>query len=446
MLSKLRSQIVFVLVCAMCFLFVSCQNTPKGTESAATELTTTVTDTKAQDAKPELKGKIVAWVHHNDAEAALYKEYADSFKKINPNVEIDFQTIPYDSYWDKLNVALESKNGPDIFRIPANVLGEYHSRKQILPIPDDLYTGESFEAAYSPNIVELLRMPDGKFYGMPSSVMPDVLIINNKMFSDIGLNPQTDAPKTWSEFRDIAKRLTVRDDKGNLKIAGASIMTSPYQYYWTFPIQNCPIGVADAATRKPAFANDDGYNAWKFLTDLILVDKVDSPEFKGVIQNGTAAMVITEYVVFADLKNTAPDIEFSIHLPPYPDGKKPSASYTSWAFTVSAESKSVDVAWRFIDFMDSEENQKVAALKAVDLPSRMNVLEDPELSKDANLNVALEALKIAKPYNAFGWDDVWYIEQAAFESIVLNGTSVKAAVDEASQKLDALYAKKFTGN
>lgn len=389
------------------------------------------------------QGKVVVWVHHYDVEAAFLKDLTDKFMQANPGITVEFESIPYDTYWDKLNVALETGNGPDVFRVPVNVLGEYYTRGQIVPIPTDLYTNEALAAVFSPNITELLKMPDGKFYGLPSSVMPLVLIINDNLFRGAGLDPQKDAPKTWSDFRALAKRLTIRDEKGALKVAGVSIVGSPYQYYWTFPVQNSAMGVADVAARKPSIANEAGYAAWKFMTDLVTVDKVDDVEFKGDMRSGTAAMVLQEYIGLADLMATAPDYKFSVHLPPYPDGKKAGGAFTSWAFAVTKDSKAPAAAWKLLDFIDSEANQKDAALKAIDLPSRIKVLEDSQLRTDGNVAVALDALKSAKPYNGLGWDDIWYIEQAAFESIVLNGASVKSAVDEASGKLDALYAKKF---
>lgn len=390
-----------------------------------------------------LQGKVVVWVHHYDVEAAFVKDLTDKFMKANPGVTVDFQSIPYDTYWDKLNVALGSGSGPDVFRVPVNVLGEYYTRNQIVPIPADLYTNASLATTFSPNILELMKMGDGKFYGLPSSVMPLVLIFNDTLFRKAGLDPVKDAPKTWGEFRALAKRLTFRDDKGALQIAGASIVGSPYQYYWTIPVQSSPLGVADVARHKPVVATEAGYNAWKLITDMVLVDKVDAVDFKADMKLGTAAMVLQEYVGLADLKATAPDFQFSVHLPPSLEGQKAGGTFTTWAYAVSKDSKASAAAWRYIDFIDSEANQKDAALKAIDLPSRIKVLSDAQLRKDANLVIALDALKAARPYNGLGWDDVWYIEQAAFEAIVLNGSTVKAAVDEESQKLTDLYAKKF---
>jgi hypothetical protein len=56
--------------------------------------------------------------------------------------------------------------------------------------------------------------------------------------------------------------------------------------------------------------------------------------------------------------------------------------------------------------------------------------------------VGLDAMKYARPFDSYGWDDVWYIHQAVWDDVVLNGMDVKAAVDKAAAAEEKLYQDK----
>ena len=46
------------------------------------------------------------------------------------------------------------------------------------------------------------------------------------------------------------------------------------------------------------------------------------------------------------------------------------------------------------------------------------------------------------PYDSFGWDDVFGIQQKIWDSIVVDGVDVKAAVDKGAQAEADLYRQK----
>ena len=41
----------------------------------------------------------------------------DQFEKENPNVHVERESVPYDSYWDKMDVAIAGGNAPDVAEI-----------------------------------------------------------------------------------------------------------------------------------------------------------------------------------------------------------------------------------------------------------------------------------------------------------------------------------------
>ncbi len=62
-------------------------------------------------------------------------------------------------------------------------------------------------------------MREGRVYGFPANVAVDALWINKDLFDAAG-EPYPEGPWTWEEFLPVAKRLTLRDERGRPKQFG----------------------------------------------------------------------------------------------------------------------------------------------------------------------------------------------------------------------------------
>ena len=56
-------------------------------------------------------------------------------------------------------------------------------------------------------------MQDGNAYGFPLWFYGYLNYLNTKQFKEVGLDPDKDAPQTWTQLGEVAKRLTIKDDK-----------------------------------------------------------------------------------------------------------------------------------------------------------------------------------------------------------------------------------------
>ena len=78
---------------------------------------------------------------------------------------------------------------------------------------------------------------DGKVYYTDYGMMTATMYYNKDMWAAAGLT-EADIPKTWDQFREVAKKLTVRDENGELVQAGFSfnggaqgdVLGMQYQY------------------------------------------------------------------------------------------------------------------------------------------------------------------------------------------------------------------------
>ena len=379
------------------------------------------------------------WQHHSDARAALVESFVADYDDAN----ITFESLPYESYFQKLGAGLEAGNGPCVFQLPANIMAEFQGRGELAPVPEDLMSAEEIEEAFTPASVRLLNIDD-QYYGLPTDVQTMLLFYNDDLFEEAGLDPSQDF-ETWEDLRQAAIALTERDGD-RMTQAGLDISASPYQWYYSAPTLAYEDGLVNDETRDVNYDSEPGYEVWERLTGLVTEDGVDSPEFlaeQSKFAIGKAGMTFKEYTFTGVYNLTAPDLNFSIHVaPPVADETFAPVASTSWAYAVSADCEDQDAAWAWVEHLTSEESQRIWVAEGGELPSRAALLEDESLQEDPNVAVGFTSLEGAVPYDSLGWDDAFAVQQDIWDQIVLNEQDVQSAVDKGAEEERALYRRK----
>ena len=440
---RFSTLIAGALVLAACAPPPSGSTTPASTAAPAAGATEPAA-TESAGAAPAASGEaitIVHWQHHSDARAKVVQALAKEFEAANPGIKIDFQSIPYNDFFQKIGPSLEAGTGPDVFQIPGPLVREFYDRDQLASVPESVYLAADIEKDFLPWTVSLLKQ-GGNYVGLPTDVQPFVVFYNDAMFKEAGLDPSKTL-ETWDEFTEAAVKLTKRDGDVLTQVGWDS--SDVYQMYWAMPMITFDKGWVDSSTLKVTYNNDEGVAMWQWMTDLITKHKVDSPEFLAGQQKfalGKAAMDFHEYVYAGTLAQTAPDLQYSIHLPPHGPGRPATTGGTNWSYVVSKQSKNAEAAWNWVKFLTSAEAQKQWVLGGGELPSRVALYEDAELKAKPQIAQAFEAMQVVKPFNDFGWDDVYAIHQGIWDNVVLKGVDVKTAVADAATAEEKLYADK----
>ena len=150
----------------------------------------------------DIKGDLHILVSSADASDAAFKSINAAFSKKYPNVNVDFSSVPNDSYPATKSSRLTAQN-VDIFVV-----------KNLVEVPDyaqgaesddallaegggllDL-TNEPFMKNYTPSVLDAQAFK-GKQYMVPTGLSYSTgVYYNKKIFSDNGI----DVPTTWSEL------------------------------------------------------------------------------------------------------------------------------------------------------------------------------------------------------------------------------------------------------
>lgn len=356
---------------------------------------------------------------------------------------IDFQSIPYDSYFQKVGAALEAGNGPCVFQLPANIVQEFRGRGQLANVPDSVLTTKQIDDAFTPASVRLLKN-EGKYYGLPTDFQTFLLFYNDDLFRAAGLDP-TQNFSSWEQLRQAAIKLT-KSNGSKMVQAGLDITASPYQWYYSAPTLTYPDGQINDKNSNVNYDNAAGDQVWERITGIVTNDHVDSAKFltgQSKFALGKAGMVLKEYTFNGVYKLTAPNLKFSVHIaPPVADKVYAPVASTSWSYVVSKSCANQAQAWDWVKYLTSEQAELKWAAGGGELPSRKSLVNNAALLKDPNVSVALGSMAKAVPYDSMGWDDVFAVQQQIWDEITLGKADVKTAVSKGAAGERALYKKK----
>lgn len=124
-----------------------------------------------------------------------------------------------ENYEDDFKEALSQGNGPDIITLNNSWLPRY--KNKIYPLDQGAKTAQSYQRKFV-DTVSYDFLEENKIYAVPLSLDSLALYYNMDMLNAAGI---FDPPRTWDEFNEAVRKLTVRDDSGNIKRAGAAIGT-----------------------------------------------------------------------------------------------------------------------------------------------------------------------------------------------------------------------------
>jgi multiple sugar transport system substrate-binding protein len=179
--------------------------------AAATLAATTVASCSSGD---EGSGKTVTvWTHTHPPMIKVYKDLIKEFEDENPDLKVEYQTIPNDEFNTKMLTSMSNGSGPCVINMDDSALrGEYIPKKLLAPLDPKAF-GESgvkdVEARYVDGTLDGAKGDDGTLYGLPSEYNATAFAINKAHFADAGLDPAS-PPASWTEVGEMAQKLKAK--------------------------------------------------------------------------------------------------------------------------------------------------------------------------------------------------------------------------------------------
>lgn len=320
------------------------------------------------------KGHLVFQIWDQGQKSGM-EAIAEAYMKEHPDVTIEVQATGWDEYWTKLEAAATSNSMPDIFWMHSNQMFKYADNGYLADCSEIVD-----EANYSEISVANAKGSDGKLYGVPKDKDIIQMIYNKELFDAAGV-AYPDENWTWEDVEKASAQIYEKTGK-----YGYMAYSHDQIGYWNFVYQNGGQILNEDGT-EAKYTDKATADAIKYYIDIQKNDWCPTQEQfanTGVTEmffSGEGAMYYEGNWNLGNLCATYPDMNGKWDvavLPkcPNPESGDGRASISnSVAYATAANGKNKDLAMDFLEFLGSEEGQKIQGESGVAIPA-YNGLED----------------------------------------------------------------------
>jgi raffinose/stachyose/melibiose transport system substrate-binding protein len=119
---------------------------------------------------------------------AIWQESAQEFESAHPGVKVEFDYLENEAFKAKLPTLLQSKDRPSIFHSWGGGVMVEQIGSGICQDITQRITEDGFKDTFYPAAVQNFSF-DGKYYGLPNDVAPEVLFYNRELCQKAGVDP-----------------------------------------------------------------------------------------------------------------------------------------------------------------------------------------------------------------------------------------------------------------
>ena len=371
----------------------------------------------------------------------FWENVAQRFMEQHPGVRIKVVAdIPHNPYLSVLTTRFIGGNPPDVMIMDDWFMGPLAREGLLLPLEEFIQNDPGYHAGdFPPSMVRDGYM-GGVRYGIPWYGGFGCIFYRTDLFAEAGVEP----PRTWTELLEVCHTL---QDRTGLEYpfafnprAGFWIMPWVWQNGATVMTPDC----RTVTTDTPEFVE-----ALEFVHDLMHKHRVMDPavalgaKLPDLWSTGAVALMIDGSWNIGRMDELYPQWTGRWAVAPLPSGKQTVGFFGGQHLIVSRQSPHPELAWAFLSFATSAENQFLFAQTGGYPPGNLRVYEMPEFrQRHPHLMIVPEVMPYGRN-NRFApfYKKVWY---ELFQSNVLDvvmadpDADVRAAVRETTSAMQAV--------
>jgi multiple sugar transport system substrate-binding protein len=389
---------------------------------------------------------LTIWHGYTDYEADWFTSAVKAWNTQNPNVQIKPLYVNNDNALQKLTVALQGGEPPDITYQYGSSLPQVAAAQGLVDLTawskspeadwNDFIPGQRAAGTYQ-----------GKVLGVPALIDNLAIVYNKSLFDAAGLKYPT-AQWTWSDFRTAAKALT---DPAKKQFGWSYPMDATEDTVWHYvPLlwQNGG-SILTPDNKKAAFNSPQGLTALETLTGMAVQDKsvfldIQNSPYTGLFNSGKIGMLITGPW---DLGSFT-DVHYGVQILPGENGDHQSIAGPDFWCVFDNGNGRAQAAEKFLTWLTSAQQVRTEALATGHLPIRLSVVNDLAFIKQfgkkwPGVDVFAENLanvKQARPVLT-AYPQVSQALGNAIVATMLGQSDPKTALDKAAAQADAALAQ-----
>ena len=389
---------------------------------------------------------LTIWETYNNEEHEVFKEIVKEYERLNPDVKIKVQRIPWDQHITKIKVAMITHTVPDIARVDLAFMPRLVKSRSVVDITDfgagelikDLVPAAAGSNVFSESFyVKNSTSARQRIFGLPDQTTGVALFYNKKMFAAAGI---PGAPRNWREFIDCARKLT-RDTDGDGRTDQFGF-AADLSLWFTFPFFN---------TYGVKFISDDGRTclldspaareALQLKVDLYQKYRVEAGAWQAGAISPDAGFINEKYAMiftgpwnlkrFKDAK-----LPFGVALiPAGPAGTSTNVGGSS--MTIFRTSRHPAEAYKFLAYLVSAPTQKKWAEALSQIPVNLKAYPIVDVSRLPELKVFMEQMKTAVPRpKVLDYDELESIMNSEMYAALSGQKSVALALGDAVKEIN----------
>lgn len=329
-----------------------------------------------------------------------FRALIDKFEDENPEITVELVSGPYASTKEQLFAGAASGTMPDVVGLDGAWVNDFASQGVIADL-----TALMEENDYDDSQLASQIQVDGSTYMIPVVNFVYPMFTNDDLLAQAGVDAP---PTTRTEFADAAAKVSALGGDVSGWVLPLSLETpngvqnDVMSWVWAS-------GGSMLADGQPDLTNDDVTSAVEYIGGLWDDGVIASGSFTMKEQdkveeftNGRAGMMIDSLAHINLIRETNPDLKFSISALPAEDGYdgERGIPYASWGIGVAENSEHKDAAFKLVEFLMSEETNSELSTMANAFPGNSEsvpaFVEDDELFK-----TAFEIYQAGYPANEF---------------------------------------------
>ena len=293
------------------------------------------------------------WYHFDNADNPM-NDLVAAFEEQNPDITVEAENIPWNSYYDQLYTAVIGGNAPDAAMVKMFAQPRLVEMGALQPIDDWLAEWDGAEGLQD-NLLDLTSAPDGTQYYLPVQYVVLYLYYRPSMFEEVDL----DVPTTCDEFREVASALTRdADSDGQIDTYGFGFRGAQggHDHWASFTLGAPDVSLTEGLTSEAGVAGT------QFVADLFREDGVFPPsapndgfqEIIGAFKAGKTAMTIHH---IGSANGMVEALGEDVDAAPVPEcGGGRWTAFGDESTAIMANAEDPEAAWKWISFLSSEGN------------------------------------------------------------------------------------------
>jgi multiple sugar transport system substrate-binding protein len=387
-----KAKATIALVGAVAALVLAaCAPAPAVPAAPAAGETTTAPEQPAAAPAGDEKVTLRLWSHQNAAFNKVNQDLIDKFMQENPNIEVKYETFPYEEFQPTLATSMPAKTEADVMELFGTWVCGYARGGRLMEVPPDVMTYGQAKDLYFQAPLDGYYC-DGKLYGLPHefNLENGGVLVNPELFKKHGLQ----YPPEWKTFDDViadAQKLTEFDDNGTMTKAGFHATGGdgiPFAFMAGILQQGGDYFASDG--KHFNFESPEARAMAQKIVDWALKDKVVDPVLfnntetanplpDSFFQGNIGIGFIGSWAAGTGLQ-TYPDFKFDyVTIPPYFGAKNIYAADAGWGKVVSVNTQHPAEAWKLAQFMAANrENAQLWNGTTGTIPALKEIVANPE--------------------------------------------------------------------